>query len=73
MQFIGLTPVENTGQASWPGEDVEGAREALANYLTGIYGPGNFKITYFKEAETLDTEGVPFAIPSTPPTSKVLN
>ncbi len=72
VQFIGLTPVENTGQVSWKGEG-EGALEALTNYLSGLYGPGNFKIVYFNEAEDLDPEGTPFVLPNTPPTSKVLN
>ncbi len=73
IQFVGLTPVENTGQATWAGETSEGAYEAFINYLTGVYGPNGFKVTLFKEAEGIDPEHDPFPIPNNPPTSKVLN
>lgn len=73
VQFVGLTPVENTGQVSWGGEDPQGALDALVNYLTGVYGPDNFKITYFKQAEEVEPGSEPFKLPTNPITSKVIN
>lgn len=72
VQFIGLTPVENTGQVAFDGDKDE-AIEALSDYLTNVYGPNNFKITFLQEAEEVDGELTPFELPINPPTSKVLN
>lgn len=70
VKFIGLTPVENSGQVSFPG-DKEAAVEALSNYLVEVYGPKNYKIIHFEEATEV-VEGA-FELPINPPTSKVLN
>lgn len=50
MQFVGLTPVENTGQVQLQADDYEEALEALNEYLTEAFGLGNYKIIYFTEA-----------------------
>lgn len=66
--------MENTGQVICKGETINENLEALKEYLTDIYGPNNFKIIYFTEAEELDKDVSPVEIPQyNPPTSKVLN
>lgn len=75
VQFMGLTPVENTGQVVCQGDSLEEDLESLKEYLTEIYGPKNFKIIYFTEAEGLDPDSEPVEIPIVfnPPKNRVLN